>query len=161
MIHEVRARKNLIVLRTFSKWAGLAGLRAGYGIFPMELMWHLWKIKQPYNVSFAASAAACAALASAGQLEELAAAIIAEREHLFRQLQEISYLEPVQSHANFILCRVIGRDAKTLQGELARRGILLRYFDKPGLQKTIRISIGRAEHTAVLIEALKELEENA
>ena len=161
MIREVLERKNLIVLRTFSKWAGLAGLRAGYGIFPIELMAHLWKIKQPYNLSVAASAAACAALRGAGQLEALAGAIIAERERLFLQLQEISYLEPVRSYANFILCRVTGRDAKELKADLARQGILLRYFNKPGLQQTIRISVGRAEHTAALIQALKELEANA
>jgi histidinol-phosphate aminotransferase len=161
MIREVLERKNLIVLRTFSKWAGLAGLRAGYGIFPIELMSDLWKIKQPYNLSVAASAAACAALLSASQLDARTAAIIAERERLFLQLQEISYLEPVPSHANFILCRVTGRDAKELKEDLARRGILVRFFDKPGLQQTIRISIGRTEHTAALIQALKELEANA
>ena len=49
---------NLIVLRTLSKWAGLAGLRIGYGLFPRALMPHLWKIKQPYNVNVAADLAA-------------------------------------------------------------------------------------------------------
>ncbi len=60
-IRQVPLRDNLIVLRTFSKLAGLAGLRVGYGAFPEALMAHLWKIKQPYNVSVAASAAAIAA----------------------------------------------------------------------------------------------------
>src|SRR5260221_12892581 len=57
-IREVPARGNLIVLRTFSKWAGLAGLRIGYGAFPLWLMPTLWKSKQPYNVNVAASVAA-------------------------------------------------------------------------------------------------------
>ncbi|HEX9371143.1 MAG TPA: histidinol dehydrogenase, partial [Roseiflexaceae bacterium] len=54
-IQEVPRRENLIVLRTFSKWAGLAGLRVGYGAFPSGLMPYLWKIKQPYNVSVPAA----------------------------------------------------------------------------------------------------------
>ena len=58
MIGEVERYLNLVVLRTFSKWAGLAGLRVGYGAFPAWLMPTLWKAKQPYNVSVAASIAA-------------------------------------------------------------------------------------------------------
>src|SRR5262245_37257820 len=54
----VKCYPNLVVLRTFSKWAGLAGLRVGYGAFPIEIIEHLWKIKQPYNVSVAGQIAA-------------------------------------------------------------------------------------------------------
>ena len=62
LVHE-----NLIVLRTFSKWAGLAGLRLGYGIFPSWLMPHLWKAKQPYNVNVAATVAGLASLDAPGR----------------------------------------------------------------------------------------------
>ena len=67
-IREVPARENLVVLRTFSKWAGLAGLRVGYGAFPNWLMPTLWKSKQPYNVNVAASVAAQVSLEHVDEL---------------------------------------------------------------------------------------------
>jgi histidinol-phosphate aminotransferase len=158
---EVTRRKNMIVLRTFSKWAGLAGLRVGYGIFPDELMPHIWKIKQPYNVSVAASAAACASLQNIEQLDAITAKIVAERQRLFSRLGEISYLEPIPSQANFILCKVMGRQAEGIKLALAQRGILVRYFNKPGLRQYIRISVGKPEHTDALIAALEHLEANS
>ncbi len=150
-------RENLIVLRTFSKWAGLAGLRVGYGVFPTALMPHLWKIKQPYNVSAAASAAALAALRHADELAATGEQIIAERGRLFAALESISWLEPYPSQANFILCRVVGRDAADLKVALARKGILVRYFRKPGLEDHIRISVGKPEHTDALLVALQDI----
>lgn len=150
-------RDNLIVLRTFSKWAGLAGLRLGYGVFPAHLMPHLWKIKQPYNVSVAASAAGLAALAHADELAAATARIVAERERLAAALSRIPWLRPYPSQANFILCRVAGRDAAAVKGALAQRGILVRYFDRPGLRDHIRISVGRPEQTDALTQALMEI----
>jgi len=156
-IRQVPQRDNLIVLRSFSKWAGLAGLRVGYGAFPAALMPHLWKIKQPYNVSVAASAAAIAALEDATYLERHIARMVAERERLARLLTEIPYLHPYPSQSNFVLCRVVGRDACQLKLALEREGILVRYFDQPGLHDHIRISVGRPDHTDALIAALKRL----
>jgi len=69
MISEVAVRNNLIVLRTFSKRAGLAGLRVGYGAFPSELISFMWRVKQPYNVSTVAEIAAVAALKNKKYLE--------------------------------------------------------------------------------------------
>ena len=60
---------NLVVLRTFSKSAGLAGLRVGWGAFPLPLIEYLWRAKQPYNVGVAAETAACAALGNPGYLQ--------------------------------------------------------------------------------------------
>jgi histidinol-phosphate aminotransferase len=148
---------NLIVLRTFSKRAGLAGLRVGYGAFPAALMPHLWKIKQPYNVSVAASAAAVAALEDTDHLERVVGLLIAERERLAAGLAEVPYLRPYPSRANFILCRVAGRDARELKLALEREGILIRYFNKPGLTDCLRISVGRPEHTDALLAALRRI----
>jgi histidinol-phosphate aminotransferase len=148
---------NLMVLRTFSKRAGLAGLRVGYGAFPSVLMPHLWKIKQPYNVSVAATAAALAALDDAAYMAEVVAHLTAERERLLGCLATISYLRPYPSRANFILCRVVGRDARDLKGALEQAGILVRYFSKPGLTDCIRISVGMPEHTDVLVSTLQRL----
>lgn len=148
---------NLIVLRTFSKRAGLAGLRVGYGAFPAALMPHLWKIKQPYNVSVAASAAATAALEDAPYLERVMGLLTAERERLAAGLAEIPYLRPYPSRANFILCRVVGRDARELKLALEGEGILIRYFNKPGLTDCVRISVGRPEHSDALLAALRRV----
>jgi histidinol-phosphate aminotransferase len=117
---------------------------------------HLWKIKQPYNVSVAAATAARVSLAHADQLEQVGRRIVSERERLFGALQEIPWLVPYPSHANFILCRVITGDAARLKAELAREGILIRYFNKPGLQDHIRVSVGKPEHSDKLLSILRE-----
>lgn len=156
-VRDVAQRENLIVLRTFSKWAGLAGLRAGYGVFPSGLMLHLWKIKQPYNVSVAASVAAIASLQHVDELQAIVCQWIAGRERLFAALRDIPYLSPYPSNANFILCRVTGRDARQLKIGLADAGILVRYFNKPGLNDCIRISVGRTEHTDALLSVLNDM----
>jgi histidinol-phosphate aminotransferase len=85
----VAQRENLIVLRTFSKWAGLAGLRVGYGVFPAALMPALWRLKSPYNVNGAAQADALATLAEIGQARANIAKIVEERERLAARLREV------------------------------------------------------------------------
>jgi histidinol-phosphate aminotransferase len=155
-IREVPSRENLVVLRTFSKWAGLAGLRIGYGAFPLWLMRTLWKSKQPYNVNVAASVAAQISLDYVGELEKVVDLLKGERERLFAALQNISYLKAYPTHSNFILCKVIGRDAAELKTQLAQdHGVFIRYFNKPGLRDHIRISVGRPQDTDVLLKALK------
>jgi len=157
-IREVPARKNLIVLRTFSKWAGLAGLRIGYGAFPKWLMPTLWKSKQPYNVNIAASIAAQVSLEHVDELKKYVDLLKTERTRLFAALQGISYLNPYPTQSNFILCQVIGRNAAELKTQLAERhGVFIRYFNKPGLRDNIRISVGRPQDTDKLLEALKGL----
>ena len=153
----VQEHENLVVLRTFSKWAGLAGLRVGYGAFPVWLTPHLWKIKQPYNVNVAAEAAARASLTEKAWLEERVTAIIAERERLERRLDTFTFLQPFPSRSNFVLCRVTGRDARELKQTLERKGILVRYFAKPGLENCIRVSAGRPEDTDRLLSVLESL----
>ena len=154
----VMAHDNLIVLRTFSKWAGIAGLRLGYGIFPAWLMPTLWKAKQPYNVNVAASVAGLTSLAQRAVIQPTVAALIAERERLYRELSAVPFLHPYPSRANFVLCRVEGRDARELKAALAARGILVRHYAKPGLANCIRVSAGKPEQTDALVEALLNVE---
>lgn len=156
-IHWTLEHDNLAVLRTFSKLAGLAGLRVGYGAFPEWLLPHLWKIKQPYNINVAASLAALASLEDQAWLQEKVQLLVAERERLFAELGTISYLNPFPSHSNFILCRVVGRDAYQLKLDLEQAGILVRYFKKPGVDNCIRISTGRPEETDKLLKTLRNL----
>jgi histidinol-phosphate aminotransferase len=155
-VRDVPSRENLVVLRTFSKWAGLAGLRIGYGAFPAWLMPTLWKSKQPYNVNVAASVAAQVSLEHRDELKGIVEHLKAERTRLFAALQQISYIEPYPTRANFILCKVSGRDAAELKARLAREhGVFIRYFDKPGLRDHIRISVGRPQDTDNLLRALE------
>ncbi len=153
----VLQHENLIVLRTFSKWAGLAGLRVGYGLFPEWIISHLLKIKQPYNVNVAGSAAAVASLSDVRHLQENIRKIVEERERLYSALRNFDFLEPYPSEANFILSRVIGRDAAGLKAALAERGILIRYFNTPRLQDHVRISVGKPSQTSALLDALYAL----
>lgn len=157
-IREVPQRENLVVLRTFSKWVGLAGLRIGYGAFPKWLMPTLWKSKQPYNVNVAASVAAQASLANVDELKVMVEKLKDERTRLLSALTEIPYLKPYPTQSNFILCQVDGRDAAELKTKLAQEfGVFIRYFNKPGLRDHIRISVGRPSDTDVLLEALRNL----
>ncbi len=151
--------ENLIVLRTFSKWAGLAGLRIGYGVFPPRIADYLMTIKIPYNVNVAALVAVHESLKDIDYLRSRVKAILAERERLFEELKKLKFLKPFPSRANFILCAVTNGKASELKQKLQNKGILVRYFDKPLLRNFIRISVGKPEHTDALIKVLKELEE--
>ena len=149
--------QNLMVLRTFSKWAGLAGLRIGYGIFPPKIANYLLKIKLPYNVNVAALVAVQESLKDTDFLMGRVKAIIAERERLFDELKKLEWLKPFPSQANFILCSVLNGKAKELRQKLQDKGILVRYFDEPILRGFIRFSVGKPEHTDALIKALQEI----
>jgi histidinol-phosphate aminotransferase len=148
---------NLVVLRTFSKAAGIAGLRLGYGICPVWLMTQLWKFKQPYNVNVAAAVAGLASLRHREQITAVVGKIKAERERMMVGLRAISYLHPYPSQANFVLCDVVGREASQLKLELERQGILVRHYRKPRLENCIRISVGRPEQTDRLLAVLRPL----
>lgn len=149
--------ENLVVLRTFSKWAGLAGLRVGYGLAPTLIAEQLWKIKQPYNVNLAAQVAAIASLEDLDYLLGNVARLVAERERLFAELSRLSGLLPYPSQANFILCRVSGRDAGQLKRDLEQQGILVRYYRTPLLRDCIRISVGTPDQNERVLSALREL----
>jgi len=168
--NSVASYPNLIVLRTFSKWAGLAGLRIGYGFFPIEIANYLMKIKQPYNANAAAQAAVLASLADIEYLRLNVMKIVMERGRLFGKLKELDWLKPYPSKANFILCSLSysppchsegAKRPKNLAREiwqrLRQKGIFVRYFDTPRLEDCLRISVGRPEDTDVLVKALKEV----
>lgn len=150
---------NLVVLRTFSKLAGLAGLRVGYGAFPEWLLPHMWKIKQPYNVNVAAMLAATAALEDRDWLQEKMHLIVAERKRMVEQLKQFDYLQPFDSTSNFVLFRVNGRSALDLKLALEQQGVFVRYFKKEGVDNCIRITAGRPEDTDALIKALRAIDD--
>ena len=152
----VLSHDNLVVLRTFSKSAGLAGLRVGYGAFPAGLAAYLWRAKQPYNVSAAAEVAALAALTNPSWLARVRDALVAERARLAAGLAAVPWLTPYPSSANFVLCQVGGgRDAGAVRDALAKdHGIMVRHYAKKELAGYIRVSVGKPEHTDALLAAL-------
>ncbi|UCC17050.1 MAG: aminotransferase class I/II-fold pyridoxal phosphate-dependent enzyme, partial [Dehalococcoidales bacterium] len=148
---------NLIVLRTFSKWAGLAGLRVGYGLFPPEIADYILKIKIPYNVNVAAMVAVEESMKDIDYLQSTVQKLIDERERLFTELEKISWLKPFPSQANFILCRVERGNALQLRQKLQEKGILIRYYDDTLLRDYVRISVGKPEHTDALMNVLRQI----
>jgi len=148
---------NLIVLRTFSKWAGIAGLRAGYGICPVNIVPYMMKIKQPYNINMAAYVGILESLADIEYLQKTVRALINERDVLYKVLQQFKWLKPYPSEANFILCAVLGRSAKDIYLKLQKKGIFIRYFETPELKDYIRISAGRPQDTSRVIAALRDM----
>lgn len=149
---------NLVILRTFSKWAGLAGLRCGYSVSHPDLALRMMAIKQPYNVNIAADVAARAALEHRAEIFETVNALVAERERMVQLISELGWLEAAPSEANFVLFAVRGgRVAKDVATALRRQGILVRFYDRPDLMGYIRISAGRPEDTDRLMEALRTL----
>ncbi len=157
-IAQVPQRDNLVVLRTFSKWAGLAGLRVGYGAFPAWLMDVLWRIKQPYNVNVAAQEAARVTLQHREQGRPIIETLRGVRQEMLRRLAALPGIEPYPSQTNFVLARITaaGLDGRTVRDRLlAEHGVLVRYFDKPGLRNHIRISAGKPEDMPRLYAALE------
>ena len=154
LVHEY---PNLIVLRTLSKWAGLAGLRIGLGVMHPDVASLMMRMKPPYNVNLAAEIALLVSLDDREWLMEKVNSIVAERDRMFSLLKALPGVIPWPSQANFILCQLPqGWGRKTLEG-LAQRGIFVRYFSEPRLIDCVRISVGLSHETDALITALKSL----
>jgi len=149
--------QNLMVLRTFSKWAGLAGLRVGYGLFPPRITDYLLRTKIPYNVNVAALIAVEESLKDRNYLMDNVRSILVERDRLFTELGKIEWLKPFPSQGNFILCSVLKGEARELRQQLQDKGIMVRYFEEPLLRNFIRVSVGKPEHTDALIKALRDI----
>ena len=147
---------NLIVLRTFSKWAGLAGLRVGYGVYPEALMPALWRLKSPYNVNALAQAAALSTLEDVDEAKATVDRIIAEREKLTARLRGFTFLRVFDSQANYILCRVRGVSINTMRRAVERRGIMLRYYGGD-MQDYVRITVGTPMQNESLLVALRSV----
>jgi histidinol-phosphate aminotransferase len=153
---RVEDYQNLIVLRTFSKWAGLAGLRVGYGVFPPGVARHLWKVKPPFNVNRAAEVAVRATVEDLGGVQAKIACIVRERERMASQLSAIPRLRVWPSAANFLLVQVLHDNAAGLEDHLYRSGIAVRAYGHPRLAGAIRISVGRPSDTDAVVRSLQD-----
>jgi len=148
---------NLVVLRTFSKWAGLAGLRIGVGAMDPELAATMMAMKPPYNVNLAAEVALISSLEDTPGLLVRVKQIVDERDRMMQMLQQVPNLTPWPSRANFILCQVPeGRGQEVFDG-LCSRGIFLRYWSSGRLKDYIRTSVGLPHETDAVVAAFAEL----
>ena len=148
---------NLVVLRTFSKWAGLAGLRIGLGVMDKDIALTMMSMKSPYNVNLAAEVALLASLNDRPTLLSRVQAIVQERKRMIGLLEAIPGIQVWPSQANFILCRLPEGQGQQIFEGLCRRGIFLRYFNTPQLRDYVRASVGLPEETDQVVAALTEL----
>ena len=149
--------KNLVVLRTFSKWAGLAGLRIGVGAMDPELAATMMAMKPPYNVNLAAEVALITSLEDTPGLLVRVKQIVAERDRMMELLGKIPNLTPWASRANFILCQVPEGRGQAIFDGLCSRGIFLRYWSSGRMKDFIRTSIGLPSETDAVVQAFSEL----
>ena len=148
---------NLVVLRTFSKWAGLAGLRVGLGVMSPDIARSIMSMKPPYNVNLASEIALTVSLDDLPTLTERIAAIVAERDRMMALLEDVPGVRPWESQANFILCKLPeGRGQEIFEG-MCRKGIFPRYFNNLLLKDYMRISVGFPAETDRVIETLSDL----
>ncbi len=143
---------NVIILRTFSKSYGLAGLRVGYGVADEEMVIFLNKVRQPFNVSRLAQVAACAALDDSAFLRRTQQLVSAGRQFLYAQFLKMELFH-VPSQANFIMLNV-RRDATKIFGALMREGVIVRSMKAYGLPTYIRVTVGKKSENVVFIRAL-------
>ena len=145
---------NLLIMRTFSKIFGLAGLRLGYGIAEPELIAALEKIRQPFNVNSIAQAGAIAALNDLAHVKNTRANNASGLRFLEENLRRLE-LEIVPSSANFILARV--GDGQRVFNELQKRGVITRPLGGYLLPEWIRISVGTEAENRRSIQALEQV----
>jgi len=149
---------NLMVMRTFSKWAGLAGLRIGYGIVPPVIADSIAKITMAFFVDRVSAVAVEESLNDIDYLMDNVKSIVAERERLFTNLSRFKFLKPYPSAGNFVCCAVTSGDAKEIQQAVMAKGIRISAADVGQRGTTaIRITIGKPEHSDALIKALGEV----
>jgi len=150
-IDYVTRQQNVIVMRTFSKAYGLAGLRVGYAVAPPECISLLNRVRQPFNVNALALAAAQAALGDEQHLEQTRRMIREGRAFVENGLRDMG-VEYVPSVVNFMLIKV--GDGRAVFEELQRLGVIVRPMDGYGLQEFIRITIGKRHENERLLACL-------
>jgi histidinol-phosphate aminotransferase len=152
----VREGRNVVVLRTFSKVHGLAGVRVGYGIASAALIARISHQRSMYCVSTLAQAGALAALEDSAHIRKTVENNTDQSQHLFQAISEIGYAV-IPTWGNFLYCE-LGQDARTFAERLKLEGILVRSLDQWGAPAAIRMTIGTPEQNEPLLRALKKLQ---
>jgi histidinol-phosphate aminotransferase len=152
----VAKHRNVIVCRTLSKSYSLAGLRFGYAAAQPEVIAELMKVKDSYNCDALSIVAATAALGDEEYARGIWELVKSERARLTLELGKLGYAV-LPSQANFVLATVPGGQGKVVYQRLKQQGILVRFFDRPGLQDKVRITVGTSNENNALLAGLENL----
>jgi len=148
---------NLIILRTFSKAYGLAGLRIGYMIAHQEITTEVQKVRLPYNLNSFSQKVALRLMEYQTQAEEQIELIKKERDRIFKELSTFKGICPHPTEANFVLFRT-QTDADTVFERLLGEGILIRNLNKSGpLKNCLRVTVGIPEENDAFLTALEQI----
>lgn len=148
---------NLVVLRSFSSWAGLHGLPIGYALCSQRVASRLQRLSPPGGLNKAAQLAGIASLEDRENLLQRVRRIRLERGRMYRQLRKLNLLQPYPSAAPFLLCRMTRGEATAVQHHLQENGILVKAIKDRWLHNHLRIGVGRPEDTNALVASLKVL----
>jgi histidinol-phosphate aminotransferase len=154
LVKLVERYPNLVVMRTMSKWAALAGLRLGYAVLGPAVVVELNKIRSPYNLGIAPQVAGIASVEDRDYLMANVQLIVAERERLFRRLADLPFGRVYPSETNFLYWTTDGVPSAALKEALLRRGVLIRALEDP--VDALRLSVGTPEESDILMAALEE-----
>ena len=150
---------NLIVLRTFSKSFSLAGMRVGLAFASEEIISGMMKVKDSYNLNRLSLVAATAALQDMSWMTRNVRRIQRSRRQLSTGLRKMGfYVYP--SHANFVMARKKEQNLKRLYERLKGQQIFVRYFDVPGLQDSLRITVGTPQEIRALLKEIEAIDDN-
>jgi histidinol-phosphate aminotransferase len=152
----VKDHANVIISRTLSKAYSLAGLRFGYAIAQPQVIGEMMKVKDSYNCDAISTIAATAAIEDQEYAKGHWADVRGERERVSGELRAMGW-EVLPSQANFILATVPHGRGREAYLRLKQQGILVRFFDLPGLNDKIRITIGQSHENNALLGGIKAL----
>jgi histidinol-phosphate aminotransferase len=147
----VKQGASVVVLRTFSKAHGLAGLRIGYGIGPAELLAYCARMRSTFSVSSVAQAAALAALDDSPHIRRVVENTVGQAQQMVTSLSALGY-RVLPTSANFLFCDV-GMDAAVFAKELQEEGVAVRPLRHWGAPTSIRVTIGTPEQNDMFMRA--------
>ena len=153
----MQSHENIIILRTFSKAFSLAGLRLGYLMAVPRLATDIEKAKLPFSVGILGQIAGEVLMRNHHVVDQLADEIIDERDRLIKTMQAMDGIHVVESHTNFILFSVAGKQATDVHESIYKRGVLLRYLGGERLRDYIRVSVGTREENDTFLNILSDV----
>jgi len=153
----VQSRRNVVVLRTFSKAHGLAGVRVGYGIGPAELMSYFARMRTTFSVSSVAQAAALAAIADDAHTQKALLNNAEQVPLLIEGLKDLGY-RVVPTWTNFFYVE-LGEDAAEVSRRMQAEGVIVRPLAPWGAPKAIRVTVGTPEQNKIFLNAFKKVME--
>jgi len=153
--YVLEGRPNVVVLRTFSKIYGLAGLRVGYAVGPSSIIAHVNRVREPFNVNMLAQAAAAAALGDEDHIKRSLGVNSEGKNYLYKEFEKMG-IRYWPTEANFIWAD-LGKNIKEVFHEMLKRGVIIRTGDIFGYDTFARITIGTPEQNKRLIKVLGEV----